>query len=153
MESMEILNESFEHYTRVVLRINEDWRVIKCRHGIQWILQKMGGSHWEGRSYCRSKEALLRCIKEEGLGEYSELMALPEWAEKRRLRPLEAGEGEKSIEGVPWKPYSKKSRTANSKKCGGTVQDRYDRFKLGKEADLSAIISALQEALKEKGSG
>jgi hypothetical protein len=49
-----------------VAKLNDRWRVIACRHGIQWILQyrnraeKVAGDGWRGRSYCRTKEALIR---------------------------------------------------------------------------------------------
>jgi hypothetical protein len=49
--------------------LNENWRVIECRDGIQWILQHRGSpkrsrkDDWRGRSYCRTSEALLRCTR------------------------------------------------------------------------------------------
>ena len=51
---------------QVVARLNVRWRVIECRDGIQWILQygnraeTVARDGWRGRSYCRTKEALLR---------------------------------------------------------------------------------------------
>jgi hypothetical protein len=43
--------------------LNEGWRVIVCRDGIQWILQfakKSGhGTAWRRRSYCRTKSGLI----------------------------------------------------------------------------------------------
>jgi hypothetical protein len=59
-------NESAEGYSYVVAVLNEKWRVIECRDGLQWILQSrdtlraLPTAVWRGRSYCRSKEALLR---------------------------------------------------------------------------------------------
>jgi hypothetical protein len=61
--------ESADNYRRVVARLNGKWRVIACRDGIQWILQRRhgperpAGARWEGRSYCRTSEALRRCAR------------------------------------------------------------------------------------------
>jgi hypothetical protein len=62
--------ESDDSYPHLVTVLNNDWRVIECRDGIQWILQyrnraKTVARHgWRGRSYCRTKEALIRCCDE-----------------------------------------------------------------------------------------
>jgi hypothetical protein len=59
--------ESADDYHRVVAVLNARWRVIECRDGIQWILQrrnapeKARGDDWRGRSYFRTREALIRC--------------------------------------------------------------------------------------------
>ena len=58
-------NESSDSYGDVVAVLNHKWRVIRCRDGIQWILQSRDSTTaakglWRGRSYCRTKEALLR---------------------------------------------------------------------------------------------
>jgi hypothetical protein len=62
--------ESSAAYPAVAL--NSHWRVIACRDGIQWILQRQHGpdaperpaaARWEGRAYCRTKEALIRCCR------------------------------------------------------------------------------------------
>jgi hypothetical protein len=61
-----IRNESAEGYSFVVAVLNGKWRIIECRDGLQWILQSrdtlraLPTTVWRGRSYCRSKEALLR---------------------------------------------------------------------------------------------
>lgn len=58
--------ETASTYRAVVAVLNDRWRVIECRDGIQWILQRRGSPEtsraddWRGRSYCRTKEALLR---------------------------------------------------------------------------------------------
>jgi hypothetical protein len=58
--------ESSNDYPDVVTILNHRWRVITCRHGIQWILQyrnraeTVARDSWRGRSYCRTKEALIR---------------------------------------------------------------------------------------------
>jgi hypothetical protein len=58
-------SEEADDYGAVVALLNDSWRVIACRAGIQWILQRRAGERhgrprWESRSYCRTKEALLR---------------------------------------------------------------------------------------------
>ena len=71
------LAESDDRYPAVAV-LNQRHRVIRCRAGIQWILQRRnvpagtGGnrpeghstSDWRGRSYCRTREALIRCCHE-----------------------------------------------------------------------------------------
>jgi hypothetical protein len=53
---------------KVVAHLNERWRVIECAAGIQWILQHRAGerhgtARWDDRSYCRTREALIRCCR------------------------------------------------------------------------------------------
>jgi hypothetical protein len=66
VDAPDVLNrkESSDGYGRVVAVLNPKWRVIECRDGIQWILQSRDSLKpevvWRGRSYCRTKEALLR---------------------------------------------------------------------------------------------
>src|SRR6476646_3338787 len=58
------LAESDNQYSPVAV-LNGNWRVIECAAGIQWILQRRHGpSRWDGRSFCRTKEALIRCCHE-----------------------------------------------------------------------------------------
>jgi hypothetical protein len=60
-------SESSDDYPDVVIALNDRWRVIECRHRLQWILQHRNRSEtvstgdWRGRSYCRTREALRRC--------------------------------------------------------------------------------------------
>src|SRR6516165_5768467 len=62
--------ETADDYFRVIARLNRRWRVIECPDGIQWILQRRGSPEkarrddWRGRSYCRTREALIRCTRE-----------------------------------------------------------------------------------------
>lgn len=62
--------ESSDDYPKVVARLNSRWRVVECGHGLQWILQYRGSAEtyptarWRGRSYCRTREALLGCSRE-----------------------------------------------------------------------------------------
>jgi hypothetical protein len=58
-------SEEVDDYHAVVARLNETWRVIVCAAGLQWVLQRRrgerrGSARWEGRSYCRTSEALNR---------------------------------------------------------------------------------------------
>jgi hypothetical protein len=50
-------------------------RVIVCPAGIQWIVQHLYGGQWRSRSFCRTKEALLRCC---GRDPHPALAALPD---------------------------------------------------------------------------
>jgi hypothetical protein len=48
----------------VVAILNSKWRVIQCHDCVQWVLQSRDStSLWRGHSYCRSREALLRCVQ------------------------------------------------------------------------------------------
>jgi hypothetical protein len=61
------LSESSDAYPNI--KLNAGWRVILCRDGIQWILQRRhgperpAGARWEGRAYCRIHDALIRCCR------------------------------------------------------------------------------------------
>jgi hypothetical protein len=68
--------EYAEDYPYVVAVLDAKTRVIECADGIQWIVQRRTGSlkyPWAGRSFCRTKEALLRIA-----GRHPALEALPE---------------------------------------------------------------------------
>ena len=59
------MNEGADDYPAVVAQLNADWRVIVCAGDIQWILQRRcgerhGRARWEGRSFCRTSEAVNR---------------------------------------------------------------------------------------------
>ena len=53
---------------RLVAQLNETWRVVD--DPLQWILQRRKGnprkknSGWRNRSFCRTREGLLRCVRE-----------------------------------------------------------------------------------------
>lgn len=59
------LAEADDRYPNI--RLNDRWRVIACRDGIQWILQARNRAEtvardvWRGRSYCRTRGALIQC--------------------------------------------------------------------------------------------
>jgi hypothetical protein len=59
--------EEADSYPAVVARLNERWRVIECRDGMQWILQQRKGQRegqavWRGRRFHRDREALVASI-------------------------------------------------------------------------------------------
>jgi hypothetical protein len=65
-----VRSEDSDDYHAVVAHLSAGWRVIVCKAGIQWILQRRGSpkkppaDDWRGRSYCRTSEALIRCARE-----------------------------------------------------------------------------------------
>jgi hypothetical protein len=61
------LREEADNYEAIVVKLNTGWRIIECRDGIQWILQRLAGQRhgrprWEGKSYCRTRQGLLRSV-------------------------------------------------------------------------------------------
>jgi hypothetical protein len=62
--------ETADLYPHIVVTLNSNWRVIRCADGVQWILQRRSApastrAHdWRARSYCRTREALIRCARE-----------------------------------------------------------------------------------------
>jgi len=42
--------------------LNTGWQVVD--DPLQWILQRREGSRWRNRSFCRTREGLLRCVRE-----------------------------------------------------------------------------------------
>jgi len=68
------------------VQLNEGWRV--SEDSIQWILQRQCNksgkkAKWTGRSFCRTREALLRCVRDHyGIIDaeaLKRLVLLPEW--------------------------------------------------------------------------
>ena len=53
---------------RLLTRLNTNWRVVD--DPLQWVLQRRKGnprkknSGWQDRSFCTTREALLRCVRE-----------------------------------------------------------------------------------------
>jgi hypothetical protein len=72
---------------RLVAQLNERWRVID--DPLQWALQRTKGnprkknSGWQGRSFCRTRDALLRCVAgycgEIDANSLAKLKSLPDW--------------------------------------------------------------------------
>jgi hypothetical protein len=73
-------NDAYPH----VVAVLDGGRVIVCPAGIQWIVQHLYGGQWRSRSFCRTKEALLRCC---GHDPHPALAALPD----RIVEPHHAG--------------------------------------------------------------
>lgn len=57
---------SDDNYERVVAMLNSRWRVVLCKDGLQWVLQRKQKTRdgWHGKSWCVTREALVRCIGE-----------------------------------------------------------------------------------------
>lgn len=84
--------ESDEDYRAIVCRLNARWRVIECRDRIQWIVQcaKRSGHRmaWRGRSYCRTRSALIRaCAQSAGEIEPLSLANLHQLPERYGRQP------------------------------------------------------------------
>ena len=107
-------NESSDGYSNLVAVLNRKWRIVQCRDGIQWILQSRDSltaltGIWRSRSYCRTKEALLR-VSAAHAGEIAPTAAavlarLPDWIEARGLcrrpRVFHLGTGQRVGEAQP----------------------------------------------------
>jgi hypothetical protein len=79
-------------YPYVVAVLDDDRRVIECAARIQWIIQKRvsrRGYPWEGISFCRTKEALIRLA-----GPDPVLMRLPDRYQEPVSRPAADGRSE-----------------------------------------------------------
>jgi len=95
------LVETADDYDRIVAGLNARWRIVECRHGLQWILQARAStetyatSRWRNRSYCQTSEALRRCAREHaGALDPSAaafVAALPEQIDALSANPTEAG--------------------------------------------------------------
>ena len=79
--------ERDDNYTRVIVQLAPRWRIIICKDGIQWILQRKEASHagpWRGMSYHTNRDGLLRvCGSLETAccgGALEALEALPDYA-------------------------------------------------------------------------
>jgi hypothetical protein len=87
-------SESSDTYPHVVAVLDAKHRVIECAAHIQWIIQvrRREGLHpWQGVSFCRTKEALVRLA-----GPHPLLLALPDRFLERRETAREAVEEQKS---------------------------------------------------------
>jgi hypothetical protein len=61
--------EEADSYPAVIVSLNDRWRVIECRDGMQWILQQRKGQRngqavWRARRYHRGRGALLASMRE-----------------------------------------------------------------------------------------
>jgi hypothetical protein len=74
------VGETHDDYPDVVTVLDGGkTRVIVCYAGIQWIVQHKRGDQWHSRSFCRTKEALLRCC---GQDPHPALAGLPDRIDK-----------------------------------------------------------------------
>ena len=77
--------ERDDAYRNVVAQLAPRWRVIVCKDGMQWILQRKESSHggpWRGVSYHTNRDGLLRAcgsLKALSSGALEALAALPEF--------------------------------------------------------------------------
>lgn len=61
-----------------LIRLSDVVRVIDCKDGLQWFLQRRYGDQWRGVAFCRRRDTLIREAKRL-LGHVSEaLLGLPE---------------------------------------------------------------------------
>jgi hypothetical protein len=61
--SSRFLREEIDTYPAIAV-LNGNWRVVVCKHSIQWILQRRGGERWRSRYFCRTREGLIACARE-----------------------------------------------------------------------------------------
>ena len=83
----EVLSPTAHPSNRLITQVNSNWRVMDDT--LQWILQRRKGnprkrnSGWIDRSFCSTREGLLRCVRELcGLVDHevlAQLRALPEF--------------------------------------------------------------------------
>ena len=64
--------ERDDNYTRIVVLLTRRWRIITCKHGIQWILQKRSVAPpntgtWAGKSYATTRDGLIAACSGRGL--------------------------------------------------------------------------------------
>lgn len=60
--------ETADFYRHEVARLNSSWRVVVCKDGLQWILQRRDGqrageTRWTGIRYFRTRRALLKAVR------------------------------------------------------------------------------------------
>lgn len=65
---MAVHQETADDYGRVLVLLNDRWRVAVCSDGVQYLLQRRctGAKErpWSSQSFCVTKSALERCIRE-----------------------------------------------------------------------------------------
>ena len=64
--------ERDDNYSRIVVLLTPRWRIIVCKHGIQWILQKRSveppnKGTWAGKSYATTRGGLMAACSGRGL--------------------------------------------------------------------------------------
>ena len=85
-------SESSGDYRHIVLMISSKWRIIECRQGLQWIIQKCQGirygtTRWESKKYLLSREGLVKACQRLNLNlETNSVVALkklPKYIQKK----------------------------------------------------------------------
>lgn len=75
--------ETSDNYRAELFRVGQ-YRVIICREGLQWILQKQRfkksvlGAAWRNLCYCTTKDALIRRQQAHNVPQHRLMDALPE---------------------------------------------------------------------------
>lgn len=91
-------SEEANDYRAVIAILNDDWRVIECRSGTQWITQRrLGGiervtARWRSKSHCRSRADLIALVTRHAGEVLPDAMArleeLPAWIGEARTRKM-----------------------------------------------------------------
>lgn len=95
--------EGSDYYAWIVAQFADGWRLIECRDGVQWILQKSrrngGETRWYSRFHFRSKAGLTRGVAELARREgfvvcptaRDDMARLPAWIEGPKDRTMGRG--------------------------------------------------------------
>ena len=75
--------EKDDDYGDVIVQLAPRWRVIRCRHRIQWIVQRRSSKHlnkgmWLGKWYCTTRKALITTCSSLDLPNRANTMAVLE---------------------------------------------------------------------------
>ena len=73
--------ERDDHYAKVIVQLGPRWRIITCKHGIQWILQKRSVAPpntgtWAGKSYATTRDRLIAACSGRGLLSESSMVVI-----------------------------------------------------------------------------
>ena len=78
--------ESDSHYRDVLRQLSDEYRVIRCSDGIQYILQKLISKKWRAKSYPNTREGLRSAVMRHAPELYAESKAwldqLPDYITK-----------------------------------------------------------------------
>ncbi len=64
--------ERDDNYAKVIAQLGPRWRIIACKDGLQWILQKRSvpspnAGTWSGKSYSTTRDALITACSDREL--------------------------------------------------------------------------------------
>lgn len=72
-----------EDYSGVIAVLNDKWRVVRCRDGLNWIIQKASPSEWKSVKFHHNREHLIRRVRSlcgpVSDAAMAKLAALPDW--------------------------------------------------------------------------